>query len=399
MSAASIGRTTKEWFMRREPTPASGHDGPANDKEKRQQPMKRTIPPALLLAACALTLAACSREPPPAAPLRPVKLMTVGEGAGAFTTDLAGEVRARVESSLGFRVNGKIVSRRVETGQRVQRGQELARLDPRDFELSGQAANSQLIAATAQLDNARSEYARYQALAKKGHVSATELERKRVELSTAEEQHQQAQSGLSLEKNRLTDTVLRADADGVVVAVLADAGEVVGAGQPVIRLAQDGPREIEVEFPENRTALARLAKAEASLWAKPDVKLPATLRELSAAADPVTRTFRARYTVKAPPGTLALGQSATLQLRLPAMSAGTVRLPTTAIFGKQGQTLVWVYDEKTSTVKRHPVQSAGVDGNDVLVAGLQSGMRVVTAGVHVLSEGQKVQPFVPANKH
>lgn len=361
--------------------------------------MKRTIPPALLLAACALTLAACSREAPPAAPLRPVKLMTVGEGAGAFTTDLAGEVRARVESGLGFRVNGKIVSRRVETGQRVQRGQELARLDPRDFELSGQAANSQLIAATAQLDNARSEYARYQELAKKGFVSATELERKRAELSTAEAQHKQAESGLSLEQNRLGDTVLRADANGVVVAVQADVGEVVSAGQPVIRVAQDGPREIEVEFPENRTALARIAKAQVALWANPSVKLPATLRELSAAADPVTRTFRARYTVKAPPGTLALGQSATLQLRLPAMSAGTARLPTTAIFGKQGQTLVWVYDEKTSTVKRHPVQSAGVDGNDVLVAGLQSGMRVVTAGVHVLSEGQKVQPFVPANKH
>ncbi|HEX4870132.1 MAG TPA: efflux RND transporter periplasmic adaptor subunit [Moraxellaceae bacterium] len=361
--------------------------------------MKRTTPQALLLTACALTLAACSREEPAAAPLRPVKLMTVGEGAGAFTTELAGEVRARVESGLGFRVNGKIVSRRVETGHRVQRGQELARLDPRDFELSGQAANSQLIAATAQLDNARSEYARYQSLAKKGHVSDTELERKRVELSTAEAQHQQAQSGLSLEKNRLADTVLRADADGVVVAVLADVGEVVSVGQPVIRIAQDGPREIEVEFPENRTALARLAKAQVSLWAKPDVKLPATLRELSAAADPVTRTFRARYTVKAAPGALALGQSATVHLQLPAMSAGTVRLPTTAIFGQQGQTQVWVFDEKTSTVKRRPVQSAGVEGNDVLVAGLQSGMRVVIAGVHVLSEGQKVQPFVPASKH
>ncbi|MFZ5560551.1 MAG: efflux RND transporter periplasmic adaptor subunit [Pseudomonadota bacterium] len=361
--------------------------------------MKRTISPALLLTACVLTLAACSREEPAAAPPRPVKLLTVNDGTSAATAELAGEVRARVESNLGFRVSGKIVSRRVETGQRVQRGQELARLDPRDFELSGQAANSQLIAATAQLDNARSEFARYQELAKKGHVSATELERKRVELSTAEAQHQQAQSGLSLEQNRRADTVLRADADGVVVAVLADAGEGVGAGQPVIRLAQDGPREIEVEFPENRTALARLAKAEASLWAKPDVKLPATLRELSAAADPVTRTFRARYTVKAPPGALALGQSATLHLQLPAMRTGTARLPTTAIFSQQGQTLVWIYDEKTSTVKRHPVQSAGVEGNDVLVAGLQAGMRVVTAGVHVLSEGQKVQPFVPSSQH
>jgi RND family efflux transporter MFP subunit len=359
--------------------------------------MKRSLLSALLLTSAALT--ACSRQEPPPLPDRPVKLMTVGAGSATATAELAGEVRARVESSLGFRVTGKIVARRVETGQRVRRGDELARIDPRDFELSGQSADSALIAATAQLDNARAEFARYQELSRKGFVSATEMERKRVELSAAEAQHQQASSSKSLEKNRLGDTVLRADVDGVVVAVQADVGEVVSAGQPVIRIAQDGPREIEVEFPENRTALAKLAKAQVALWANPSVRLPATLRELSAAADPVTRTFRARYTVKAPVDALALGQSATLLLQLPAMNAGTVRLPTTAIFGKQGQTQVWLYDDKASTVKRHPVQSVGVDGNDVLVTGLHTGMQVVTAGVHVLNDGQKVQPFAPPVRH
>jgi RND family efflux transporter MFP subunit len=191
--------------------------------------------------------------------------------------------------------------------------------------------------------------------------------------------------------------VLRADADGVVIAVQADVGEVVSPGQPVLRLAQDGPREIEVEFPENRTALAKAAQARVALWANPELRLPARLRELSAAADPVTRTFRARYTVQAPAGTLALGQSATLHLQLPVAANGTARLPTTAIFGKQGRTLVWLYDAKTSTVQAQPVQSLGVEDNDVLVAGLTPGMQVVTAGVHVLAEGQKVQPYVPVN--
>lgn len=359
--------------------------------------MNRTLLATVLITGTALGitagLSACSRQEPPAAPERPVKLMTVGGSNTTHSLEFAGEVRARVESNLGFRVNGKITSRRVEAGQRVRKGDELARIDARDFQLSDQAAASQLIAATATVENARSEYARYQELRKKGFVSATDIDRKRVELSAAEAQHEQASSSQSLEKNRLADTVLRADANGVVTAVLADTGEGVTAGQPVIRLAQDGPREIEVEFPEDRTAIARVAKAQVLLWAKPDAAFPATLRELAGAADPATRTFRARYTVKAPADALALGQSATLRLQLPAIKSSASRLPTTAIFGKQGHTLVWVYDAKTSQVHKQAVKTAGVDGNDVLVVGLTAGSQVVIAGVHVLNEGQKVKPF------
>lgn len=361
--------------------------------------MKRLLITTLILSGPVLMLGGCGRQEPPSAPVRPVKLITVGAGTVAATAELAGEVRARVESNLGFRVGGKLVARRVEMGQRVRRGDELARLDPRDFELAGQASTSSLIAAEAALENARAEYARYQELNKKGFVSITDLERKRVELSAADAQQKQAQSGLSLEQNRLADTVLRADADGVVIAVQADVGEVVSAGQPVIRVAQDGPREIEVEFPENRTALARAARAQVSLWARPEAQLPATLRELSAAADPVTRTFRARYTVKAAGDALQLGQSATLHLSVPAMKTAATRLPTTALFGKQGRTLVWVFNPQTSVVKQHAVQNVGADGNDALVAGLAPGMQVVTAGVHVLAEGQKVTPFTGQTAH
>lgn len=361
--------------------------------------MNRTLLASLLITSTAFTLSACSRNEAAPAPERPVKLLTVGESHTAASAEYAGEVRARVESNLGFRVSGKIIARLVETGQHVRKGQELARLDPRDFQLSDQAASSQLISATAQLENARSEYKRYEELSKKGYVSQTDLDRKRVELSAAEAQHDQATSGMSLEKNRLVDTALRADADGVVTAVQADVGEVVSAGQPVIRLAQEGAREIEVEFPEDRTALAKLAKAEVRLWARPGVTFPATLRELAAAADPVTRTFRARYTVKAPADALALGQSATLTLRLPTMNSGAARLPTTAIFGEQNNTLVWIYDAKSSQVHRQAVKVASADGNDVLVAGLAPGMQVVIAGVHVLSEGQKVKPFTATASH
>lgn len=356
--------------------------------------MNRILFVSALTASTLLTLTACSRQDPTPAPDRPVKLISVGGYEGSASTELAGEVRARVESNLGFRVAGKIITRLVETGQRVQKGQELARLDPRDFQLSDQAAQSQRTAAQARLDNAKAEYRRFEELSKKSYISATDLERKRVELTAAEAEFQQATSGLSLEQNRLSDTVLRADADGIVTAVMADVGEVLGAGQPMIRLAQDGSREIEVEFPEDRIALAKQGIAQATLWAKPQESWPAQLRELSAAADPVTRTFRARYTVKAPANALVLGQSAALKLQIPVKSEQLTRLPTTAIFGDKQQSKVWVFDAKSSTVKAVPVTIASVDGNDVLIAGLSNGLQVVAAGAHVLSEGQKVVPFV-----
>ena len=339
-----------------------------------------------------LALVACGEKPQGEAPPRPVKLVTVGSGAVSPTVELAGEIRARVESRLGFRVAGKIVARKVETGQHVRRGEELARIDARDYQLSRSAADSQVVARRADVEIAQSEYRRFQDLRKQGYVSEQDLERKRVALSAAESALKQAESGASLEGNRLGDTVLRADADGVVTGIDADTGEVVEPGAPVIRLAQDGPREIVVEFPEDRTLLARIGRAEVILWAQPGVKYPAKLRELSAAADPVTRTFRARYSVQAPAGALALGQSATLLLSLPPQKGG-MRLPTTALTEYQGVTHVWVYDPATSLLKRTPIRIVGLEGNDVFVGGLGDGAQVVVAGVHLLSEGQKARPL------
>lgn len=361
---------------------------------------------AAVLALSALTLFACSEKPAAEAPVRPVRVMTVGSSGIAPVAELAGEVRARVESRLGFRVNGKILSRKVEAGQRVKRGQELARIDARDYQLQRASADAGVAAAQADLANARNELKRFEELRKQGFVSETELERKRVALSLAEANFSQAQNGASLEGNRLGDTVLRADADGVIVSVEADVGEVVAAGTPVMTLAQDGARDIAVEFPEDRTPLAKIATAEVSLWAQPGVSYPAKLRELSASADPVTRTFRARYSVQAPAGALALGQSASLLLRVPVIGKGT-RLPTTALISGESlgaketgpaKSLVWVLDSEAGTVKKVPVQVVGIEGNDVLVAGLADGTQVVTAGVHVLTEGQKARPLAAATR-
>lgn len=350
-----------------------------------------------LLLGSSLLLVACDKAPPPVEKPRPVKLITVGAASVQGQVELAGEVRARTESALGFRVPGKIIARQVEAGQRVHKGDVLARLDPRDYALAQSSAESQVAAAQADLEVAQAEYRRYQELRGKNFVSELDLDRKRVAAAAAEARLTGVKSGAALESNRLEDAVLRADADGVVTGVLADAGEVVAAGQPVVSLALDGAREVAVEFPEDRTPLARLGRAEVSLWAQPGVKYPAQLRELAAAADPVTRTFRARYSVRAPAGALALGQSATLRLILPTQKGGT-RLPTTALVEDHGQTRVWQFDPAAGVIKSVPVKVAGIDGNEVIVAGLTSGAQVVVAGVHVLSEGQKVRPLTALAK-
>lgn len=360
-----------------------------------------TLIGAAVTITASLVLLSCGEKPAGDVPVRPVKLITVGSSALSPVVELAGEVRARVESRLGFRVGGKIIARGVEAGQRVRRGQELARIDPRDYQLTHNNAGAQMAAAKADLDIARSELKRFEDLHQRGFVSAHELDRKRMMVSITEAEFTKADNGVALEKNRLGDTVLRADTDGVITRIDADVGEVVAAGTPVITLAGDGARDIVVEFPEDRLALARITVASVSLWAAPDKKFPAKLRELAASADPATRTFRARYSVTAPAEALALGQSATLDLRMPGIKKpdatgghGGIRLPTTALNEDQGATRVWVYDPVTGIVKRVPIKIVGLDGNEVIVSGLADGDQVVVAGVHVLTDGQKVRPLI-----
>ena len=358
--------------------------------------MHTRILAAALVALGAATLAACSNNADPApAPVRPVRLVTVNGAGSSPTVDLAGDVKARVESRMGFRVAGKIIERHIEVGQHVHQGEELMRIDARDYQLSDLAGKSSLAAARASLDVAQSEYQRFVSLHDKGYVSQTDLDRRRSELAAAQAQFGTAQSSAAIQGNQVGDTVLKADVDGVVEAVSADVGEVVGTGQPVVTLARDREREIEVEFPEDQTSLAKDASAEVNLWASPNKRYPAHLRLLAAAADPVSRTFRARYSVQAPDGVLALGQSATVHLSPPSTAAAAkgVYLPTSALVDDGGKTSVWVYDTTSSTVRRVPVMPLGVDGNQVLAAGIAAGTQVVNAGVHILVDGQKVRPL------
>lgn len=362
------------------------------------------VPPSRtgLFWACAATaaaalLSACSRPEPLPEPVRAVKLVTVGVQPLQARHEYAGQVRARTESSLGFRVGGKLARRPAELGQRVRAGQLLAELDPQDYRLAAQAAQAQVSAAQTQRDLAAADARRYAALKEQNFISGAELERRQAGLRSAEAALEQARAQSSSQGNQAAYTRLVSSVDGVVTAVLAEPGQVVSAGTPVLRVAVDGPRDVEFAVPEDQLAqLAPGQVVQVRLWAG-QALLAGKVREVAASADPVTRTYAVKVALDsagaAPP---PLGATAYVVLGT-GRSAGpaeAMHLPTSALL-RQGQgTAVWVYEPATGTVRAQPVQIAGADGNDAVVAsGLAPGMQVVVAGVHVLAPGQKVTVY------
>lgn len=356
-----------------------------------------------VLICAATVLAACSSEAPPPEPVRSVKLLQVGAGSFSSTAEYAGDVRARTESALGFRVGGKLLERPVDPGQRVQAGQLLARLDAQDLALSSQAAQAAEAAARTQRDLAAADLKRFQDLLGQGFVSQAEIDRRQATLRSAEATLQQAQAQRAVQGNQAAYARLQADAAGVVVAVLAEPGQVVSAGTPVVRVAIDGPRDVVFAVPEDRVALVRPGLgATVRLWSAgeggPAIK--ATVREVAASAEPSTRTYQVRLALPAD-AAAPLGATARVVLDgAPGQAAPQVlRLPTSAVMaagpGKGSQ--VWVFDAAAGTVQPREVTVATADGNDLIIAsGLQPGEEVVAAGVHVLTPGQKVVRFNPA---
>lgn len=345
--------------------------------------------------AAALWLAACSKPAPPAEPIRAVKVVTVGLQATQSTLEYAGEVKARVESRLGFRVAGKILARPVEAGQHVKAGQLLAQLDAQDLQLAADAARAQVAAARTNRDLAAADFKRYQALKAQNFISGAELERRDTVFQAAQAQFDQAQAQLSAQGNQAAYAALRADVAGVVTAVLAEPGQVVDAGAPVLQLAQDGPRDVVFAVPEDKVAAVKLgSEVQVRVWSVPGT-LKGVVREVAASADPVTRTFAVKVALPAK-ADLALGSTVSvLPGALQHTGVPVIKLPTSAL-RQQGQaTAVWVVDTASMTVQSQIVQIATADGNDVVVSGgLQPGTQVVVAGVHVLAPGQKVKIYI-----
>ncbi|MBU0588430.1 MAG: efflux RND transporter periplasmic adaptor subunit [Gammaproteobacteria bacterium] len=348
---------------------------------------------AALLGAVFL-LAACSKPAPTEEPIRAVKVMTIGVDGISSSAEFSGEVRPRVESRLGFRVAGKILKRQAEPGQRVKAGQLLAQLDPQDYRLAADAARAQVTAALTQRDLAQADYKRFKELKEQNFISGAELERREATLKAAQAQLDQAKAQLTSQGNQASYTSLVADVSGVVTAVEAEVGQVVAAGTPVVRIAQDGPRDVVFSLPEDKLAdIQPGSPVEVRLWST-EASFKGRVREVGASADPVTRTYLVKVALDSqePP---PLGSTVYVKPQsVQRTGASVIKLPTSALRQDGQATAVWVLDTASMTVKLQPVQIATADGNEVVISGgLQPGMQVVATGVHVLSPGQKVSVY------
>jgi len=342
----------------------------------------------------AVLLSACSKPEPAPEPVRAVRVVTVGSGSLDAAHEYAAEVRPRIESRLGFRVAGKITRRQAEVGQRVKAGQVLAELDAVDYKLANNAARAQVSAAQVNRDLAAADYKRYKDLRDQNFISSAELDRRDAALKAAQAQLEQAQAQQSAQGNQAVYSTLTADVAGVVTAVEAEAGQVVSAGAPVVRIAADGVRDVVFSVPEDRLGSIKVGMpVEVSVWAS-QKRLTGKVREIGASADVQTRTFLVKVAVE---GGADLPLGSTVYVVPQVNVAGgmpAIKLPTSAL-KQDGQTsAVWVLDKATMTVKSQPIQIATADGNAVVIAsGLRPGDVVVSAGVHVLSPGQKVTVY------
>ena len=348
------------------------------------------------LAALA-SLAGCSGNGDETAPARPALVVEARLGEAGFAS-FAGEVRARHEPVLSFRIGGKLARRLVEVGDRVEAGQLLAELDAADVALQREAAQAALASAEANLALARAELERHQRLFERQLVSRSLLDTRQAQFDAAQARVRQARAQAAVSGNQADYARLLAPAAGVITQRLAEAGQVVAAGQAVYVLAQDGEREVAISLPEQAApAFAPGRELLVELWSLPGERFRGVLREVSPAADPQARTFAARVSFDPGRAPVELGQSA----RVHALADGqqALAVPLSALHGQDGQTAVWVVDKASGAVSLTPVR-IGAYGEDLVpvLEGLQPGDWVVAAGVHLLREGQVVRPVDRQNR-
>lgn len=372
---------------------------PHFSKTTRMNTMRWTKASAcVVMPLCLSLLVACSKPQPTEAPVRAVRTMVLTDAGGVLEREFAADIRARHESRLGFRVGGKVVQRAVVLGQAVKAGQVLAQLDPQDLRLVQDAARAGVAAAEANAALSASNLKRFTELRAQGFISSAELERHETANRAAQASLQQARAQAGVQTNQASYSALVADAAGVITSVDLEPGQVVAAGQPVLTLAHDGARDAVFAVPEDmgaavRALIGKPGALKVRRWGSADWA-PVTLREMAAAADPVTRTYLAKADVGS--DHFGLGQTATVMLNTTVRANGGLRVPLNALVEKDGHSAVWVLDGQSMTVKTVPVVTADISGNVILVTkGLNPGQEVVTAGVHVLTEGQKVRRYQP----
>jgi RND family efflux transporter MFP subunit len=362
---------------------------------------RRDVPFFAVIGLSSFALAACSDatssiDPRTQSPL--VRVETVATSVQAERS-FTGVVAARVQSDLGFRVPGKILERLVDAGQTVERGQPLMRIDPTDLRLATRAREEAVAAARARARQTAEDELRYRDLVSAGAVSASAYDQVRAVAESARAELNAAEAHADVARNETSYAVLLADADGVVVETLAEPGQVVGAGQVVVRVAHAGRREAVIELPETlRPAIGSTGRA--TLYGS-RLTGSATLRQLSDAANRQTRTFEARYVLEGRLADAPLGSTIVIQIpviQIPAIqipdgrSAQAFQVPIGAIFDPGKGPGVWVVEGETPRVTWHAVQVAGLIAEAASVVGdLEAGDRVVALGAHLLHEGEHVR--------
>jgi len=348
-----------------------------------------------MAAAAALALAllgGCSHSEAPADEVRPVRALTLTAGAIRSSAEFSGDVRPRYESQLGFRVGGKISSRKVDVGTVVKRGQVLMQLDPQDLRLGQDQAQANLRAAQTNYELTRADLKRYQDLRGQNFVSQAVLDQKLAAARSAQASVEAARAASHEQANQTGYANLVSDADGVVTAINAEVGQVVQAGTPVVRVARTDEKEVVIGVPEDQVDELHGDKMRSDvrvrLWADPNRSIAGKIREVSPVADPATRTYTVKVSIP-PQEDVRLGMTAVV--RIAQAGADTaIKVPLSALCQNKGQTSVWVIEN--GAVRAVPVQVGGVSGNDVLISsGVKAGQTVVTAGVNLLKPGQKVR--------
>jgi RND family efflux transporter MFP subunit len=340
----------------------------------------------------ALALAACDpMSAQPTVPARPVLVTNAHYESQISERGFVGTIRPRIESDLGFRVAGKVAKRLAEVGTLVEAGQPLALLDEVDLSLQAEQAAAELSAANGVMAQATAAETRAKELRQKGWSTDAQLDQAKATADEARARLNRAERSVELTKNSLSYARLEADAPGVVTATLIEPGQVVSAGQTAIRVARLAEKEVVVAIPETLLARAKSGGAQVSIWSEPGRNYVAKLRELAPSADPVTRTYLAKFSMPGAGDAVQLGMTATLTLSDPA-SERVARLPLSALFNQGNGPSVFVVDGNTGSITLKPVSVKSYESSDVLISGgVDEGASVVALGVQKLDPAQKVK--------
>jgi membrane fusion protein, multidrug efflux system len=343
---------------------------------------------AILIAA---TISGCGKAVPPSTQARPVRTVTVERNAEGETVSLTGQVRAKDQVSLAFRLDGRMIERLVNVGDVLTAGQVVARLDPQNQQNSLRSAQASLSSAEAVLNQTRLAFWRHRELLKDGWTPRAKFDEAQQNFLTAQAQVDSAQAQLRIAQDQVSYTTLSADAAGAVTAVGAEPGEVVSAGHMIVQLARQGGRDAVFDVPEQliRTG-PRDPVVEIALTDDPRVKATGRVREVAPQADSATRTYQVKVGIIDPPEAMRLGATLTGRVKLPAPPG--VEVPASALTEANGRPAVWVVDAQSQTVSLRNVDVPRHDPATVVISqGLDSGDIVVTAGVQTLHPGQKVR--------